>query len=114
MAGSMLQYSSEMCIYSIPPLYTEVDWCDAHKLVCRHFDYTREGGRASQRVTDFVRRRLWRKKAVPSDASVQTHMQNSTNSDGVQQAARAMAKALVSPTTVMSSARYHTHLPCSA
>ena len=113
MAGSMLQFSSGTYIYSIPLLYTEVDWCVAYKLVCRHFDYTREGGRASQRATDFVRRRLWRKKAVPSDTREQTHTQNNTASDGEQQKARAMAKALVSPTTVMSGARSgttHIHL----
>ena len=76
---------------------------------CRHFDYTRQGGRASQRATDFVRRRLWRKKAGPADAS-------DTASDGAQQAARSVASAVISPTTVMSGARSGTTQlhPCRA
>ena len=85
-----------------------------HKLILctqlsrRHFDYAREGGRASQRATDFVRRRLWRKKAAPSDANVKDHSLNSAASLGAQQAARAVTNALISPTTVMSGARSDT------
>ena len=90
-----------------------MDWYDASILARRHFEYTREGGRASQRATDFVRRRLWHKKAASSDANAKAHSKNGTVSDGVQQAARAMSHALVSPATVMSGARSgnaHIHL----
>lgn len=75
----------------------------------RHFDYVREGGRASQRATDFVRRRLWRKKAAPSDAAVTDHSQSTAASLGAQQAARPVTNALISPTTVMSGARSGLH-----
>ena len=68
---------------------------------CRHFDYAREGGRASQRATDFVRRRLWRKKAGPSDASA---IEQGKPAAG-KHAAAAVTNALISPTTVMFGAR---------
>ena len=32
--------------------------------VRRHFEFVRPGGRASQRVTDLVRRRCWRRPEV--------------------------------------------------
>ena len=72
---------------------------------CRHFDYTREGGRASQRATDFVRRRLWRKSAVSSEASMADHSTGAELSDDALQTAKAMADRLISPTTAMFGAR---------
>ncbi|KAA6423739.1 MAG: hypothetical protein FRX49_06310, partial [Trebouxia sp. A1-2] len=69
--------------------------------VFKHFDYAREGGRASQRATDFVRRRLWRKKAGPSHASAIEQGRPAAD----KHAAAAVTNALISPTTVMFGAR---------
>lgn len=40
--------------------------CECHMI--RHFEYMRPGGRASQRATDLVRRRCWRRTTAPSGA----------------------------------------------
>ncbi|KAL0036871.1 hypothetical protein WJX77_003190 [Trebouxia sp. C0004] len=69
--------------------------------VFKHFDYAREGGRASQRAADFVRRRLWRKKAGPSDTSA---IEQGKAGAG-KHAAASVTDALISPTTVMFGAR---------
>ena len=69
----------------------------------RHLDYTREGGRASQRATDFVRRRLWRKKAASAGHPAQMpHAE-------ADQAAPLPAEALVSPATIMLGTRLVHH-----
>ena len=72
---------------------------------CRHFDYAREGGRASQRATDFVRRRLWHKRAAPSNTSMAKQHGGGPGSSSAQEATKAVTDALISPTTVMFGAR---------
>ena len=72
--------------------------CNTHCLH-RHFDYPRAGGRASQRATDFVRRRLWRRKAQLADHMAALPRQEALPSDGQS------ADTLISPATVMFSTK---------
>ena len=75
------------------------------QLSCRHFDYSREGGRASQRATDFVRRRLWRKKPGPSDLPATEQGKLCATTETGHQTASVATDMLISPTTVMAGAR---------
>ena len=84
-------------------------------LPCRHFDYTRPGGRAGKRAGDFVRRRRWRRNEQAGATAKGGGTQPEGAAAKVAAAAEIVATSLVSPVTQMQGARcgYRHYPPCA-
>ncbi|BDA50637.1 probable Sn1-specific diacylglycerol lipase alpha at N-terminal half [Coccomyxa sp. Obi] len=74
--------------------------------VFKHLEYSRPGGRSSQRAGDFVRRRLWRRKAASQSSGAHCEVSGAERTAGAAVAAAGSAvSSLVSPVFSMQGVR---------